>query len=57
LRGPLLELFASTKIMPLLIAFLPSFLVDDPLGLFLLIAVASTALALLILFLASLVLP
>jgi len=57
LRGPLLELFASTKTMLQLIAFLPSFLADDPLGLFLLIAVASTALALLILLLASLVLP
>jgi hypothetical protein len=57
LHGPLLELFASTKIMLRLIAFLPSFLADDPLSLFLLIAFASTALALLILFLASLVLP
>jgi hypothetical protein len=53
----LLELFASTKTMLQLIAFLPNFLADDPLGLFLLIAVASTALALLFLFLASLVLP
>jgi len=45
------------KIMLQLIAFLPVSLADDPLGLFLLVAFASTALALLILFLASLVLP
>jgi hypothetical protein len=57
LHGPLLEQFALMKIMPLSLAFLPAFLADDPLGLFLLIAFASTALALLILFLASLILP
>ena len=57
MRGLLLELFALTKIMLRSIAFLPVFLADDPLGLFLLVALASTALALLILLLGSLVLP
>jgi hypothetical protein len=57
LHGPLLEQSALMKIMLQLTAFLPAFLADDPLGLFLLIAFASTALALLILLLASLVLP
>lgn len=45
------------KTMPLLLTFLPASLANDPLGLFLLIGFSFLAMASLIIFIGSLILP